>query len=332
MRLLARTAVLFALAAPAFATWEPTGTFAVPSASLERIFAQIRAAQSIPQTPAVIVPVASFGDRNAAHWRYSRRDVIFALDGGVPVAAGSETTDVIETTEGNVERLLSVDGADPATPLQASKIALERAKLADEDVRLGRLLSDDEEKRKEQKSERNDEKSLETMVGEFPRALRYSFSGLETDARGEQLVREDFTSNDCAQPEHSDPCFKPTSPEARIYSGMKGQVWVRASDGHLVRFKTTIDHDVTFGWGFVHLSATAKEGGQISIELSDLDGSGKRWVITALTVHLTIEKSAVVGFFTHGTERDHNFQTMSDFQPISALSYDEGIRLLLQAR
>ncbi len=319
------------LTAPAFAAWVPTGTFALPNAELERILEQIRAAQSVPQTPAALVPVAGFGDRNAARWRYKRRDVIFALDRGVPVAAGAETVDVIETTEGNVERILEVDDAGPgATPLQAGAVQRERAKLAGEDARLRRLLSDADARQKDQKRERDDDKNLETMIGEFPRALRYSFSGVETDSAGEQLVREDFVSNDCGAPDHANPCFTPTSQEARIYSGMKGSVWVRARDGHLVRFATTIDHDVKFGWGI--FSAKAKKGGQISIEIADMDGSGRRWVLIALTVHLTVEKSAIAAMFSGGTERDHDSQRMSGFQPISALGYNDGIRLLLQAR
>jgi hypothetical protein len=306
------------------------GAFALPGAEIERILAQIRTSRSLPQTP-TIVPVADFGDRRAARWRFRRRDEIFALDGGAPVSAGFEVFDVVETVDGSVERLLSVEGVGAgASPLQARTLERERRRLAGEDERLRRLLADSDAKLKAQKRERDDDKNLETMVGEFPRALRYAFAGFETDAGGEQLAREDFVSNDCSAPGRVDPCFVPRSQEARIYSGMTGTVWVRARDGRLVRFATRIDRDVKFGWG--PFSAKAKQGGEIAIALSDVDGSGRRWVLTALTVHLTVEKSAIASVFSGGTERDHDSQTMSGFVPVPELGYDDGIRLLLQAR
>jgi hypothetical protein len=324
----ARAALLAAcaLAAPARAA---AGAFALPSAEIERILAEIQAARSIPQTP-TIIPVADFGDRRAARWRFRRRDEIFALDGDAPVSAGFEVSEVVETDDGAVERLLSVDGGAGASQLQARAVERERRRLAGEDERLRRLLADADAKLKAQKRARDDDRNVQTMVGEFPRALRYSFAGFETDANGERLVREDFASNDCSAPGHGEPCFSPSSQEARIYAGMKGTVWVRARDSHLVRLFTTIDQDVKFGWG--PFSATAKRGGQISVALSDLDGSGRRWVLTALTVHLTVEKSAIASMFSGGTERDHDAQTMSAFAPAPALGYDDGIRLLLQPR
>jgi len=289
--------------------------------ALASILAQIKEAARLPQTPPV-VPVVDFGDRRAARYRFRRREEVFAFDARKqPVHAGWETWDIVETSEGSVERLIAVDGDGPG-------LERERETLAGEARRLSALLGDAARKASLQKKEREDQDRLERMVAEFPRALRYSFAGFERDASGRALLRESFESNDCSHVPHADPCFAPRSQEARIYEGMKGSVWVRAEGGHLARFAATFDHDVRFGWGV--FNARAKRGGSIAIALADLDGAGRRWVIVALEVHLTIEKSALASLFSGGTERDHDNQTMSGFAPVGPMSYDDGIRLLLR--
>jgi hypothetical protein len=274
--------------------------------------------QQIP----LIIPVVDFGDKKAARYRFKRKDEIFSFDAAKrPISVGWEISDVVETSGGTVERLLSVEGAEGNRD-----VAHEKQKVAREGERLAQLLGDADEKAKLQKKQRSDEDGLTRMVSEFPRALRYTFEGVERDANGEELARESFESNDCSHSGHVDPCFTPRSQEARIYEGMKGMVWVRVRDKHLVRFSTTIDHDVKFGWGI--FSAKAKKGGAIAITLSDLDGTGRRWVISALEDHLTIEKSAMAALFSGGSERDNDNETMSAFQPVAEMTFEQGIELL----
>jgi len=293
--------------------------------ALLEIQAQIKQVIQDPQNRQIplVIPVVDFGDKRAARYRFTRKDEIFSLDGAKrPVSVGWEISDVVETSGGQVERLLSVEPAQPGN----KDVVSEQRRVGGESARLAKLLGDQDEKAKVQKKQKSDEDGLIKMVNEFPRALRYKFEGVERDANGEELARESFESNDCSHPGHVDPCFTPKSQEARIYEGMKGMIWVRVRDKHLVRFQTTIDHDVKFGWGI--FSAKAKKGGEISIALSDVDGSGKRWVISALTDHLTIAKSAMASLFSGGDERDNDNQTMSGFQQVADMSFDQGIELL----
>lgn len=297
----------------------------VDLAVLEGITAQIKQVIQNPQNQQIplVIPVVDFGAKSAAHYRYKRKDEIFSLDGSKrPVSVGWELSDVVETDAGTVERLLSVEPTQPGNKDAVS----EQRKVGAEQARLTKLLGDAGEKEKLQKKQRSDEDGLIRMVNEFPRALRYKFEGVERDAAGEELARESFESNDCSHPGHVDPCFTPKSQEARIYEGMKGMIWVRVRDKHLVRFETTIDHDVKFGWG--PFSAKAKKGGEIAIALSDVDGTGKRWIISSLTDHIVIEKSAMAALFSGGTERDNDNQRMSGFQRVADMTFDQGIELL----
>jgi hypothetical protein len=294
---------------------------------LQGVQAQLKQLIQTPQQPPLVIPAVDFGDKRAARYRYQRKDEIYSFDGAKrPVSAGWEISDVVETSGGTVERLLSVEEGAASTPEADRALAAERRKSSGEDDRLAKLRGDAGAKEKLMKKERSDEDALEKMVNEFPRALQFKFEGVERDAAGEEVVREGFESNDCSHVPHVDPCFTPRSQEARIYEGMRGMIWIRVRDRHLVRFTTTIDHDVKFGWGV--FSAKAKKGGTISIALSDIDGSGRRWVIVALEDHLTIEKSAMAALFTGGTERDNDREEMNSFRTIPEMTFDQGLELL----
>jgi hypothetical protein len=289
----------------------------------------VQAARLQPAT--LVIPDVNFGDKKAARYRFQRKDEIFYLDGAKrPVSIGWELSDVVETSGGEIERLLSVEGGSDLTPEGAAELAKEKQKAASEGQRLAKLLRDNGAKAKLMKKEKSDADGLEQMVSEFPRALRYQYEGVERGPDGEELIRESFESNDCSHTPHVDPCFTPSSQEARIFEGMKGTVWIRARDGHLARLITTIQHDVKFGWG--PFSAKAKQGGSIAVTLSDIDGKGRRWIVSALEDHLTIEKSALAAMFSGGTERDNDNQVKTGFQAVADMSFDQGIELLRSER
>jgi hypothetical protein len=280
------------------------------------------------QPSPLLIPDANFGDKKSVHYRYQRKDVIYFLDAAKrPIPIGWELLDVVETSGGEVERLMSVEGGDHLTPEGAAQVEKEKRKAADEGQRLAKLLADSGAKAKLQKSEKGDEDALEKMVGEFPRALQFTYEGVERGPDGEELVRESFESNACSHAPHVDPCFTPSSQEARIFEGMKGEIWIRARDKHLARLTTKILHDVKFGWG--PFSAKAKAGGSIAVTLSDMDGKGRRWIVMDLEDHLLIEKSWVIG---GGADRDNDDQVKRSFQTVGDMSFDQGIALLRDER
>ncbi|HXT00384.1 MAG TPA: hypothetical protein VN915_06895 [Elusimicrobiota bacterium] len=325
-RLLAAALILAPLQAHALGEGEFVNGMTLDA--LTAITAQIRQVIKEPQNQQqipLVIPVVDFGNKRAARYRYRRKDEIFSLDGAKrPVPVGWEMSEVLETSGGQVERLIAVE---PAGGGEGNKdYQAEKRKVGAEPARLAKLLSDADERAKLQKKQKSDEDALVKMVNEFPRALQYKFEGIERDAEGVEIARESFTSNDCSHTPHVDPCFTPKSQEARIFEGMKGMIWVRVRDKHLVRFETVIDHDVKFGWGI--FSAKAKKGGSIAITLTDIDGSGKRWIISALEDHITITKSAMASLFSGGDERDNDNQRMSGFQQVADMSFDQGVELL----
>ncbi|MFI5350926.1 MAG: hypothetical protein ACHQ2Z_15370 [Elusimicrobiota bacterium] len=324
--------VLLALPRPARAAFGAPFAGEIDFSALREIQAQLRQAADTPQIhDPLVIPDVNFGDKRAARYRFQRKDEVFYLDGDKrPVSIGWELSDVVETEGGTVERLLSVEGGPNLTTEGAAELVKEKQKAATEGQRLSKLLGDNKAKSKLMKKEKSDADGLEQMVAEFPRALRYTFEGVETGADGETLLRESFESNDCSHTPHVDPCFTPHSQEARIYEGMKGTMWIRERDRHLSRLVTSIQHDVKFGWG--PFSATAKAGGYIAITMSDIDGTGRRWILSALEDHLVIEKSAIAALFSGGTERDNDHQAMLGFRTVGAMSFDQGLELLRSER
>jgi hypothetical protein len=283
------------------------------------------------QPKPLLIPDANFGNKASTRYRYQRRDAVYYLDDDKrPILIGSELSDVVETSGGEVERLLSVEGGDNLSQRGSEELAKEKQKAANEGQRLAKLLRDNGAKNKLMKKEKTDADGLENMVKEFPHALRYTYGGTETGPDGEELVRESFESNDCSHAGHVDPCYTPGNQEARIFEGMKGTAWIRVRDGHLARLNTSIQHDIKFGWG--PFSATAKSGGYIAVTLSNIDGKGKRWIVSALEDHLTIEKSAIAAMFSGGTERDNDKQVKYDFKPVGEMGFDQGIELLRSER
>jgi len=204
---------------------------------------------------------------------------------------------MIETNEGVVARLLSVNDRPP-TPEQ---------RAADE-KKLDKILSDPEEQRQRKKEQQEDEARTRVMVKALPDAFLYEFDGNES-LNGVPTVRLRFKPN---------PNFNPPARETMVYRGMQGRMWIDPKEERLAKMDAQLVDDVTFGWGIL---GRLNKGGHFIIEQSKI-GPG-RWE----TTHMDLDFVGKALLFKTIKIREN--ETASDFRPVAPnLSLAQGIVLL----
>ena len=150
--------------------------------------------------------------------------------------------DVIETNQGNLERLVERNGK----PLDA-------AEQKKEDQRIHALIGDPDRLRKKEQERKHDARQAQSMLRILPHAMLFT----QQDRRG-NIVRLSFRPN---------PAYSPPSREAMVFHHMSGTMWVDARQLRLVRIDGTLMDEVKFGAGLLgHLD----KGGTFSVQDSEL--------------------------------------------------------------
>jgi len=204
---------------------------------------------------------------------------------------------MIETNEGTVARLVSVNDRPP-TPEQ---------RAADE-KKLEKILHDPEEQRQRREEQKKDEERARLMVRALPDAFIYEFDGNEV-VNGVPVVRLRFKAN---------PNFDPPARETMVYKGMEGRMWIEPKEERLVKMDAHLVDDVTFGWGIL---GRLHKGGHFLIEQSKI-GPG-RWE----TTHMDLDFVGKALLFK--TIKIKENETASDFRPVpSSLTLVQGVELL----
>ena len=207
---------------------------------------------------------------------------------------------MIETNEGVVARLLSVNDKPP-TPEQR----------AADDKKLDKILHDPEEQRQRRKEQQEDEARAHLMVKALPDAFLYEADGNEV-VNGIPTVRMRFKPN---------PNFDPPARETMVYKGMEGHMWIEPKEERLVKMDANLVEDVTFGWGIL---GRLNKGGHFIIEQSKI-GPG-RWETTRMDLDF-MGKALLFK-----TIKIRENETASDFRPIASnLTLAQGIELLRKA-
>lgn len=211
--------------------------------------------------------------------------------------ARTEVRQYVETDLGTVGRLLSLND-QPLSPDLAAR----------EDARLQNLATHPELQRDRQARQKDDEQRATRMVAALPDAFNYAYDGTEPSPQGE-LIRLRFEPN---------PKFDPPTRELKIYQGMKGQMWLRVEDHHMVRMTAALFRDVEFGWGIL---GRLYQGGRFEIAQHDV-GEG-RWEVTHMVLDFTGRLLLIKSL------RIKNDQTLSDFHRVPGkLTLAQGIDLL----
>jgi hypothetical protein len=180
-----------------------------------------------------------------SHWAYQAKE---------EVAGRPEVKRVIETAQGNLDRLQSVSG-QPILENEAKR----------EQERIRKLVGDRNAQRKLERAQTEDDQRTEHLFRVLPQAVLASYG-----ARQDGLVEVLFKPN---------PNFHPSSHEDAVFHAMEGHIWIERNrlaeiEGHLIR-------PVKFGGGWLgHLD----QGGEFRVKQAEV--APGHWEITLLHVNM----------------------------------------------
>jgi hypothetical protein len=230
------------------------------------------------------------------------------------------TQEIVETAQGDVARLVTVNGA-PLTPA---------ARQAEAD-RLHDLAANPALQQHRFRREQADQARVHKLLGLLPQAFLYRYSGSDPCqvAALPEIPIPGVPGRPPATAPPTDVCYhltftpnprwNPPDLESRILSAMAGDVWIDSSGDRLHRLNAHLISDVDFGWGIV---GRFNRGGTIVFEQDRL--SGNDWQLVHMKLNLSGKVLLVKSL------RIRIDETMGDFQPVPKnLDYRQAIRMLL---
>ena len=177
------------------------------------------------------------------------------------ITATSDTTkEIVETHQGGVARLIAVGGH----PISA-------ARAQQEVQRLHTLAGTPSLQAYRRGKELHDARRIQRFTRLLPAAYLYHFAGSVPSPTG-PLIRLTFIPN---------PAFTPPDFEARVMTGIRGEMWIDPQDSRIVRLEGHFFRTVDFGWGIL---GSLYPGGTMQLEQSKTQDCG--WQLTRLSLHL----------------------------------------------
>jgi hypothetical protein len=210
-------------------------------------------------------------------------------------AGTSKTKEVVETPEGNLSRLIAIDGK-PLTAQQQQS----------EESRVRSSISDLAAWRAKQKKARRDDEETNRLLKAMPQAFIYESAGVR--AQGDsQIVTLTFRPN---------PEFVPPSRETQVFEGMKGTMEISVPAYRVVRVEGFLFQSVNFGWGIL---GKLNPGGHFVIEQAPIGGG--RWE----TVHTVLRFTGKILMFKPLNIDEE--ETETDFRPVPALTLSQAVEV-----
>jgi hypothetical protein len=163
---------------------------------------------------------------------------------------------VIETKDGDLSRLLSINGRP-----------LTKQEERNEDQRIQQLTKHPAEQRKLQQARNDDGDEAKRLLKILPDAMLFVYA-----ERNGELQKLGFRPN---------PNFKPSSREADVFHQMEGEIWVNTTHFRLVEITGHLTNEVKFGGGLLgHL----EKGGRFQVRQAEV--APDHWEITVLHVDM----------------------------------------------
>lgn len=189
--------------------------------------------------------------------------------------------DVIQTSGGEVSRLVSINGK-PLSP----------ARNAQEQQRLSALLAHPSDQTRHRSHQIADQNRVNHLMQQFPDALTFTPAGKTPGPYG-PMLRFTFVPN---------PHYSPPDIESSILTAITGDLWIDQSTGHFLKLHAHLIHSVHVGWGIV---ATFQKGGSISLANQNIGNHD--WPITHM--QLDVDGSALIfkSIHIHITQDQSNF-------------------------
>jgi len=207
---------------------------------------------------------------------------------------GKKTTkEIVQTSEGTLERTLAVDGR-----------RLNITEQQNEANRIENLANNRAEQRRREDVKRKDAEQCRAFFKMIPDALIFSYAGREGD-----LVKLSYQPN---------PNFQPPSRGARVFNAMAGEIWVHETQQRLVRMSGQLVANVKFAGGLLgHL----EKGGHFEVVQREL--SPGQWDLVSMEIDM---KGKALLFKTIAVQQK---EYRSDFRLVPVnLSFAQAARLL----
>jgi hypothetical protein len=193
-----------------------------------------------------------------------------------------QVEEIIETKEGSLSRLLSIDG-QPLTAKQQEE----------EDQRVRELMTSQSAKRKLQRALDTETLQGRLLFKMLPDAFVFSYAGGDGN-----LVKLSFKPN---------PNFRPPSLEARVFHDMEGELWVDCKQERLAAFNGHLTQDVKFGLGLLgHLD----KGGHFEVRQAEVVPG--HWDMTTMSLEMTGKALLFKNIGVQKMENRRGFQRVTD--------------------
>jgi len=193
-----------------------------------------------------------------------------------------QVEEIIETKEGSLSRLLSING-QPLTSKQQEE----------EDQRVQGLMTSRSAKRKLQRALDSETLQGRRLFKLLPDAFVFSYTGGDGN-----LVKLSFKAN---------PNFHPPSLEARVFHDMEGEMWVDSKQKRLAAFNGHLTQDVKFGLGLLgHLD----KGGHFEVRQAEV--APGHWDMTSMSVEMTGKALLFKSIGVQERENRRDFHQVSD--------------------
>jgi hypothetical protein len=208
----------------------------------------------------------------------------------------STTKKLIETSDGDVARLIEVNGK----PLSAGAEEKEMA-------RLDALEANPADQDHRKQTENTDTARAMKILRALPKAFLYTYTGPGTSAEG-PVETYSFVPN---------PAYSPSGMETQILTAMTGKITVDADAQRVVHLEGHLNHDVTYGWGIL---GRLNKGGWIAIDQAPVTEGHWR------TVRMQLAMTGRILFLTKTYD---TLQEQSDYAPVpQGMGYREAIGML----
>jgi hypothetical protein len=247
----------------------------------------------IGSDPVTLVRHAAQNELKSSNGNHPYRYQLHKIDDGKVT-----TKEIVETKDGDVARLISVN--DKPLDSEAQQAEIER---------LNNLAAHPELQEHRRKREKEDSDRANEMIRLLPDAFLYKYEGMADGPNG-PCYRLSFQPN---------PNFKPPDREGEVYHGMAGELWVDKTQERMVKLDAHLIADVDFGWGIL---GRLYKGGSILVEQADV--GEHHWETTHMKLSLT-GKALLI--------KNLNFQTTEDASHFEAvppeMGYQNAIKMLL---
>jgi len=207
----------------------------------------------------------------------------------------ASTKEIVETRDGDVARLLQING-QPLSPDDEQR----------EQARLQALIDNPSLQQHRKQSEDSDAARAMKILRVLPSAFLYEFMGTGAASSG-TVEKFSFKPN---------PQFSPPDFETGVLTAMIGEIWIDPVQERVVRLAGNLQQDKEIALGLAELD----KGGWIEIEQADV--GGHQWRI----VHMKLVMNTRILFKRKPSD---SVQEYSDFVPLPAnMNYKQAIEML----